>query len=401
MRITFLGDIMCEPPVLAGARQPDGSYNFDYVFTRAQPLLDEADFLVGNLETPLAGEAAGYTATYLAFNAPDAYADAVKKAGFDLISTSNNHTFDRGYAGMERTLRTLDQRGIPHHGSFLPGSPRSEAHYAAIGDTTVAVIAYTYGTNYGGSGGNYAAEGEYAGTVNLLRPQNVSSYLPGVSTGNTKFDQLTKSFLSANVRGKIKRAFGFDSNPPRADDKLLEAETAPYVAQFQADIRKAREKADIVLFYPHVGGQFSHKVGAFTEYICQKAIEAGADAVIASHSHVVQKLCWQAGSLCAYSLGNFNMTPDSGVAVIENRTGYGLALHLDIEDKQLKGASFSIIANIHDGKGISGCPVDVLHKTLSPAKAKALEEDVRYVLRVVTGRVPEGEVIRRYYSVTP
>ena len=105
MRITFLGDIMCEPPVLAGARQPDGSYNFDYVFARSQTLLDEADYLVGNLETPLAGEEVGYSATYLAFNAPDAYADAIKKAGFNLISTSNNHTFDRGYAGMERTLQ--------------------------------------------------------------------------------------------------------------------------------------------------------------------------------------------------------------------------------------------------------------------------------------------------------
>ena len=393
-KITFLGDIMCEPPVLAGAKQPDGSYNFDYVFARTQPLLDEADCLIGNLETPLAGEAAGYTDTFLAFNAPDAYADAVKKAGFDLISTSNNHTFDRGYAGMERTLRILDDRGIP-------GAPRPEAHYITLGDTTVAVIAYTYGTNYGGSGGKYAAEGDYADTVNLLRPQNVSSYLPGVSMGNTKFDQLTKNFLSADARGKIKRAFGFPSNPPRADDQLLEEETAPYVAQFQEDIRKAKEKADIVLFYPHVGGQFSHKVGEFTRYISRKAAEAGADAVIASHSHVVQQLCWEQDVLCAYSLGNFNMTPDSGVAVIENRTGYGLALHLDVADKKLKGAAFSIIANIRDGKGICGCPVDELHKTLAPRQAKKLEEDVRYVLQVVTGQVPEGEIIRRYYPVNP
>ena len=80
MRVTFLGDIMCEPPVLAGAKQPDGSYNFDYVFSRCQSLFAEADYLVGNLETPLAGEEAGYSATYLAFNAPDAYADAIKKA---------------------------------------------------------------------------------------------------------------------------------------------------------------------------------------------------------------------------------------------------------------------------------------------------------------------------------
>ena len=55
-KITFFGDIMCEPPVLAGAKQKDGSYNFDYVFARTQSLLDEADYRVGNLETPLAGD---------------------------------------------------------------------------------------------------------------------------------------------------------------------------------------------------------------------------------------------------------------------------------------------------------------------------------------------------------
>ena len=97
MKITFVGDIMIEPPVLKGARQKDGSYNFDEVFAYARSLLGEADILVGNLETPLAGEEALYTQHYYAFNAPDAYADAVKKAGFHMVSTANNHTFDRGF----------------------------------------------------------------------------------------------------------------------------------------------------------------------------------------------------------------------------------------------------------------------------------------------------------------
>ena len=79
MKITLVGDIMIEPPVLKAARQKDGSYNFDEVFAHTQGLLDEADFLVGNLETPLAGEEATYTQEYYVFNAPDAYADAVKK----------------------------------------------------------------------------------------------------------------------------------------------------------------------------------------------------------------------------------------------------------------------------------------------------------------------------------
>ena len=84
MKITILGDIMCEPTVLNGGRQPDGSYNFDSMYTRIQPLLQQADYVIGNMETPLAGEEAGYTATFFSFNAPDSFASAMQDAGIDL-----------------------------------------------------------------------------------------------------------------------------------------------------------------------------------------------------------------------------------------------------------------------------------------------------------------------------
>ena len=118
MKITFVGDIMIEPPVLKAARQADGSYNFDEVFAHSQSLFDEADILIGNLETPMAGEEAVYTDDFYVFNAPDTYADAVKKAGFDMVATSNNHTYDRGYEGLKRTIKVLDEKGVSGQFSF-------------------------------------------------------------------------------------------------------------------------------------------------------------------------------------------------------------------------------------------------------------------------------------------
>ena len=38
-KITFLGDIMIEPPVLKAAKRPGGKYDFDGVFDRVRPLL--------------------------------------------------------------------------------------------------------------------------------------------------------------------------------------------------------------------------------------------------------------------------------------------------------------------------------------------------------------------------
>ena len=261
MKITLVGDIMIEPPVLKAARQKDGSYNFDEVFAHAQGLLDEADFLVGNLETPLAGEAATYTQEYYVFNAPDAYADAVKKAGFDVVSTSNNHTYDRGYDGLERTIRVLDEKGIGHHGTFLPGGEHPEAFYAEVDGCKIAVIAYTYGVN-SVNGKRWKTEGKYAGCVNLLRPETESIYQPGVFRGNDWVDKVFKK-LDREKRGRIKKALGMTAQYPRADDRLDKKTMAPYVEQFQSDIRKAKEKADVVIFYPHVGGQFNPRPGRF------------------------------------------------------------------------------------------------------------------------------------------
>ena len=398
MKITLVGDIMIEPPVLKAARQKDGSYNFDEVFAHAQGLLDEADFLVGNLETPLAGEAATYTQEYYVFNAPDAYADAVKKAGFDVVSTSNNHTYDRGYDGLERTIRVLDEKGIGHHGTFLPGGEHPEAFYAKVDGCKIAVIAYTYGINSVG-GKRWKTEGKYAGCVNLLRPETESIYQPGVFRGPTWVDKLFKKY-DGEKRGRIKKALGMTAQYPRADDRLDKKTMAPYVEKFQSDIRKAKEKADIVIFYPHVGGQFNPRPGAISEYVMDKGLEAGADAIIASHSHMVQKGEMRDGVPCMYSLGNFNMSPLSSLFIEEYHPDYALAAHLYVEDKKIVKTTFSI-TKIVETKGSQVCawPVDEYVKTLkTQAEREALEKNVRWVYKMVTGKELQGEIIRREYD---
>lgn len=397
MKLTFIGDIMIEPPVLKAAKQPDGSYDFYPVFARCQRLFDEADMVVGNLETPLAGEEAGYTKHYYAFNAPDAYADAVKKAGIDMVSTANNHTFDRGYDGMERTVRVLEEKGVGHHGSFCRGQERPEAFYKDVGGVRVAVIAYTYSTNYHLSGGDCLAQGEYAGTVNLLRPQTESVYQPGVFRDPDWVDKLF-AFWDAEKRGRVKEFFGMPRNYPRADDRLNKKTMQPYVEQFQADIRKAKEKADLVIFYPHVGGQFNPFPGAISEYVVAKALEAGADAVMASHSHMVQKAELRGGIPCAFSLGNFNMSPLSSLMLLEYLPQYELAMHLYVEDKKIVKTTFTLLKAVETkGSQVVAWPVDELYETLDAKGKAALEADVRQMYRTVTGCQLEGPVIRREY----
>ncbi len=340
MKLTFLGDIMAEPPVLKAAKQRDGSYDFSEVFRQVKPLLMGSDFVAGNLETPLAGPEALYTQHHFSFNAPDSYVDACKAAGIDFLATSNNHCFDRGAEGLKRTLQVLEEKGMACHGTNLPGRERPEAYYATLGDTTVAIVCYTYGTNWSDTGGRVTAEGELAGTVNLLRPQKTSSYLPCVYHGQDWLDRLLPK-MQDEPRGRIKKALGMCASYPRSDDRIHKEEAAPYIAQMQADIRKAKEKADVVIFYPHMGGQFNLKPGYYSQWVVEKALEAEPDAIIASHSHCPQLITRKNGVPVAYSLGNFNMSPRSSLAYPENLSHYGLALHLYIEDKKLSKVTFS------------------------------------------------------------
>lgn len=403
MKLTFLGDIMAEPPVLKAAKRRDG-YDFGGVFAHTKGLLSESDYVVGNLETPLAGKDAVYSETHLCFNAPDEYVDALLDAGVDLVSTANNHTFDRGYAGMERTIRVLDEKGLAHTGSFLPGTVRPEAHYFEQDGMKIAVIAYTYGTNYGGSGGKCLAEGDYAGTVNMLCYQRCDTYLPGAWRGNDWVDRLFRHFpfvKDANTPGKLKKFLGMTATYSRHDDRMENKVDTAYIAQMQQDIRTAKEKADLVLFYPHVGGQFNIKPGTFTEYVVDKAVEAGADAVIATHSHIPQKFVWKNGVPCSYCLGNFNMNPRSYLAMPEILTNYGYALHFYVENKKIAKVTFSMMKNHVDADGqISSYPVDELYKALKTEKEKtALEKDICHLYGRVTGDVLSGELVRREYDL--
>lgn len=399
MKITFVGDLMIEPPVLKAAKQPDGTYDFFPMFSGMQRLLSEADLLVGNLETPLAGEEAQYTQHYYAFNSPDSYVDAIQKAGFHMVSTANNHTFDRGFAGAERTIRVLEEKGMGHHGSCLPGVERPEAWYFEKDGLTVAVIAYTYGTNYPGSGRQCLAEGEKAGTVNLLRPQQESAYQVGVFRDKDWVDKVFACF-DDEKRGWIKGFFGMPMNYPRADDRLDKKTMAPYVAKFQADIRKAKEKADLVVFFPHTGGQFNPRPGAVTEYVMDKAVEAGADAVLASHSHMVQKAHLRGSVPCAYSMGNFNMDPHSSLMLHAYLPEYGIAVHLYVEDKKIQRTTFSIFKAIHEkGRLITPWPVDELYERLDEKGKAALEADVRQMYETVNEKPLTGPVIRREYTL--
>ncbi|MCL2665080.1 MAG: CapA family protein, partial [Defluviitaleaceae bacterium] len=116
-RIANVGDFMCHQVQLDAAYDKTGGvYDFDPCFKYIKPYIADADYAVGNLETTLAG---GASSGYPIFNSPDAYAAAIKNAGFDFVTTANNHGNDKREAGIVRTIETLNGVGLAFTGTNL------------------------------------------------------------------------------------------------------------------------------------------------------------------------------------------------------------------------------------------------------------------------------------------
>lgn len=75
--------------------------------------------------------------------------------------------------------------------------------------------------------------------------------------------------------------------------------------QLAADVRAAREQADIVVVYPHWGYDYAFWHAEDQAEIARVAIDNGADLVVGTHPHVTQPVEIYNDRLIAYSLGNF------------------------------------------------------------------------------------------------
>lgn len=399
IKISLLGDIMCEPRMLKASRKRDENYDFSGVFQNVRSLLEESDFVIGNFETPLAGKSAGYVQTLFQFNAPDSFALAAKKAGIDLLLTANNHCLDRGLAGLKRTVDVLDEYNMLHAGSFSDTAKRGNTYFQ-IDDMRFAVVAYTYGTNY--SDNHLLLSKDEQNYVNLLRPQTESYFIPHPQKKSFKQRVLWK--ISGLFRGEkrfyVRKWLKLPINFAHADDNLETVTLKPYLDQLFSDIENAKKCSDFVLFCPHIGGQFNKIPGEFSRYIFSVVADRNVDAIVASHAHVVQEAQFKGKIPCFYSLGNFSMSPNSVYLLHENLPNYGIVAHLYFGKNGIIKTSFSILKIVEDDM-LTVWPVDEYVKSvhLSELEMNKLNNDVKQIYHTVTNEFLDENIFRREYEL--
>lgn len=116
---------------------------------------------------------------------------------------------------------------------------------------------------------------------------------------------------------------GYDEFFPR----VFEASDAlPGVAwsedeQVAHDIAQARLQADIVIPFMHWGQEHEPRANDRQRQLARLMIDAGADAVVGAHPHIVQDTEVYKGKPIIYSLGNFVF---DGFSSIDNNTGWVL-----------------------------------------------------------------------------
>lgn len=155
--IGAVGDVLLHSPL-----QKQGyRYGFESLWKGILPFIQGPDLMYANLEGPAAaGVSKGGKSVkdpgavfdnsvysgYPLFNYHPSIIEDMKSSGFDLVSTANNHSLDRGALGVRRTIEALEAYGMPYTGT------RSDANgqfhtVTRQGSWKIAWIACAYDTN--------------------------------------------------------------------------------------------------------------------------------------------------------------------------------------------------------------------------------------------------------------
>lgn len=107
--ISFTGDILLD----RGVRDKLINEGTDYPYIKVKDVLKKSDIAVGNLECPLIDKGTPVIKRRdLIFKGDVENADALKRAGYNVLNLANNHVMDYGRDGLINTIKILNSSSI-------------------------------------------------------------------------------------------------------------------------------------------------------------------------------------------------------------------------------------------------------------------------------------------------
>ena len=392
-KISFTGDVLCSD-VHDKICRTETSYDYTSLFSSVSDFLGKSDFVVVNLETTLSGAERGYTNAPASFNTPNKFASALKTAGIKFVTLANNHILDRGLDGMFHTIDVLKNAGIEYTGAYVSEDDSNKIRIRRFGDTTVAFIAFTYGTN--SEHHHFLLNGENDRLVDILRrqPDRVEYEYARRSLPLRAIRRVLHKILKIRVfhdaAGTLDTASPKDVRAP---------ENSEYEARMKEKIARARERADVVVACLHVGGQYNDRLGTYTKYLLGLASETGVDLIVANHPHCILPQFYLNGVHTFSALGDFSFTP--GKWFVDGKyADYSIVLHVYVSDGRIVKKTFSILKTLTREDGFT-YPVPLYDFYCNPQNAlmrEGLDRDCRRVLKRF-GFKASAPLIREEYEL--
>lgn len=233
-----VGDIMLSRNVAKEIKEKE---NTNYPFLKTKELFKNADIVFGNLESPIT-EGRDIETGEMIFRTDPSMTEAIKDAGFSILSLANNHTPNFGGEGLIDTFNYLNRYDIKYVGAGKNTEETNKPVYINSKGFKFAFLAYTEPSIVSVS---YEVSENYPGTVFM------------------NLDNLVKN------------------------------------------IEEAKNNADFVIVSMHSGDEYVDYPNKYQKKFAHTAIDSGADLVIGHHPHVVQPMEKYNGKYIFYSLGNF------------------------------------------------------------------------------------------------
>lgn len=241
--ITCWGDYMNHITQIRQAKATN--YDFTDSFAVIKDIVGKSDLSIVNLETTIAKDESDMSG-YPEFATHENVIKAFKDTGFDVVSTANNHSYDRRLKGIDLTIDAIEKYGLKRTGTFK----ENESTNPLIVD------------------------------------------VKGIKVGFFSYSQMLNGYEKLMLNSGRDTAVN-----------LINTE------QIQKDVNYLKENhADIIMCYMHWGEEYSDYPNAYQKNTFKKLSDMGVDLVIGSHPHTIQKadVIENDGkkSYCVYSMGN-------------------------------------------------------------------------------------------------
>ncbi len=140
-------DILSSADAWAGTTN-DGAYDFSPLYEQVKGSVGTYDIAFVSQGSSLGGNTNFEYQGYPSYNTPDSMADALEGAGFDVVNTNTNHTYDMWVSAVEHSQSVWAQHpNVTTVGSYASESDRENIRVLNKNGMSIAFLSYSYGQN--------------------------------------------------------------------------------------------------------------------------------------------------------------------------------------------------------------------------------------------------------------